>query len=139
MTVNELLRHDNTYVPLSWYEKLILGKRYKKYRKAYVKGVRGGWENAVKAMESSCHIPNNLNIPESEYRDVMSLLSALGYQFFYINNPTINEYPGAGKIHPGLNLCRNKDALDAGVVVSDEVKGQIFQLLRKNSDPRLWK
>lgn len=138
MTVEDYLKKDDTYISTSWIGNLLYGHEYRLQRRAYEEGVRKGWHNGIKSQETSYKIPHNMELPINEYKDIMSLLSAFGYQFVYTTAPIMPDNIYKGSVMPGLNICRNLDARNAGVVVSDEVRQKVFTLLKQYSDPRLW-
>ena len=70
-----------------------------------------------------------MDISSEEYNDLVSLLKAFGYTFWYVHYP---EYQG-------LRVIRDLKAIKEGLVVSDEVKQKVYQVLKENSDPRIWK
>lgn len=41
-------------------------------------------------------------------------------------------------IVPGLNICKNISAIEAGVVLSEEAKQKIIRTLKENADSRLF-
>ena len=65
----------------------------------------------------------------------MALINAFGYQFIYINP---HPYMGnTGNLVPGLNICKNIQAIKAGVVLSEEAKQKKKKTLKEYADPRL--
>ena len=81
-------------------------------------------------------VPNNVNLTDKEYREIMGLISALGYRFIYINP---NPYTGnIGNFVPGLNICKNIPAIEAGVVLSEEAKQEVIKTLKEKVGPRLF-
>ena len=81
-------------------------------------------------------VPNNANLTDKEYKEIMALISAFGYRFLYIN-----PYPYMGNARnlvPGLNICKNIPAIEAGVVLSKEAKQKVIRTLKENADPRLF-
>lgn len=153
MTPEDFLSRDNSYlvVPrINKWRNLAFWKCMKKrnqpvkmagsignQREAYEAGIKIGWEEGLHNLETSFKVPNNMNLSDKDYQDIMSLLSAFGYQFFYSCSPQLEKTP-ARHINYGLNICRNQNAIDAGVVVSNEIKQKVLQVLKENSDPRLW-
>lgn len=43
-----------------------------------------------------------------------------------------------GNLVPGLNICKNIPAIEAGVVLSEEAKQKIIRTLKENADSRLF-
>lgn len=39
---------------------------------------------------------------------------------------------------PGLNICKNISAIEAGVVLSEEAKQKVIRTLKENADPCLF-
>ena len=70
-----------------------------------------------------------MDLTIEEYNDLVSLLNAFGYICYYTGYP---EYQG-------LQVIRDLKAIQEGLIVSDEVKQKVYQVLKENSDPRLWK
>lgn len=70
-----------------------------------------------------------MDLTIEEYNDLVSLLKAFGYTFYYSSHPD----------YQGLRVRRDSRAIQEGLVVSDEVKQKVYQVLKENSDPRLWK
>lgn len=139
LTVEELLEHDISYIPESGLSTLFSKTDYTELRKAYESGVRVGWDYGRKNAIASNYIPHNEGLTEKEYKDFMCLVSAFGYQFIYIQQPSCCGGISHSMIHPGLNIIKDTNAIKAGVVIPDEVKQNIYQILKENSDSRLWK
>lgn len=80
--------------------------------------------------------PNNANLTDEEYKEIMELLSAFGYRFIYIN-----PYPymdNSRNIVPGLNIYKDMKAIKVGVVLSKEAKQKIMNTVKEYADPRLF-
>lgn len=81
-------------------------------------------------------VPNNADLTDKEYKEIVALISAFGYQFIYINpHPYMVN---TGILVPGLNICKNIHAIKAGVVLSEEAKQKIIKTLKEYADPRLF-
>ena len=74
--------------------------------------------------------------------DTMFILNALCLQFIYMN-----ELPGCirehtkyyeNNFHPGLNICKNIDAINAGLVVNSDVKNKIIEILKIHTPQQMW-
>lgn len=119
----------------------IAGKRGNQ-RESYEEGVKRGWEMAMKKLEANGNNPNPVGLSEQEVNDVRFILNALGLQFTYMNEPPacIREYAKyyENNFHPGLNICKNIDAINAGVVVNSDVKNKIIEILKKHTPQQMW-
>ena len=153
MTAEEFLKNDNSYLIVphntanilrraSWEEANSKGVDHKvagskgNQREAYEAGVKIGWQEATRTLQDSLKFPNNANLTNKEYKEIMALISAFGYQFLYINP---HPYMGnTGNVVPGLNICKNIEAIKAGVVLSEEAKQKVIKVLKKNADSRLF-
>lgn len=152
MTAEEFLKNDNSYLVVPhkttnifsrafWSEADSKGLDHKiagskgNQREAYEAGVKIGWETATRTLQASLKMPNNANLTDKEYKEIMALISAFGYQFVYIN-PL--PYGGTRNLVPGLNIYKNIDAIEAGVVLSEEDKQKVIKVLKENADPRLF-
>lgn len=81
-------------------------------------------------------VPNNANLTDKEYKEIMALINAFGYKFLYVN---LHPYMGnTGNLVPGLNICKNIPAIEAGVVLPEEAKQKIIRILKENADSRLF-
>lgn len=158
-TPEEFLKSDNSYFlvyrnilnvcsKVFWWmvgkEKIkdhIAGKRGNQ-RESYEEGVKRGWEMAMKKLEANGNNPNPVGLSEQEVNDVRFILNALGLQFTYMNEPPacIREYAKyyENNFHPGLNICKNIDAINAGVVVNSDVKNKIIEILKKHTPQQMW-
>lgn len=152
MTAEEFLKNDNSYLIIPHNTTNILSRAFWKeahnrnlnhkfagskgnQREAYEKGVKIGWQEATRILKDSLRVPNNANLTDKEYKEIMGLLSAFGYQFIYIN-PL--PYEGTRNVVPGLNICKNIEAIKAGVVLSEEAKQKVIETLKENADSRLF-
>ena len=152
MTVEEFLKNDNSYLIIPHNTTNILSRAFWKeadnknlnhkfagskgnQREAYEAGVKIGWQESTKALKDSLKMPNNANLTDKEYREIMGLLSAFGYRFIYIN-PL--PYEGTRNVVPGLNIYKNIEAIKAGVVLSEEAKQKVIETLKENADSRLF-
>ena len=152
MTVEEFLKNDNSYLIIPHNTTNILSRAFWKeadnknlnhkfagskgnQREAYEAGVKIGWQEATRALTDSLKMPNNANLTDKEYKEIMGLLSAFGYRFIYIN-PL--PYGGTRNVVPGLNICKNIEAIKAGVVLSEEVKQKVIETLKENADSCLF-
>lgn len=153
MTAEEFLKNDNSYLVIPYHTTNILSRAFWRVadnrnidhkfagtkgnqREAYETGVKIGWQEATRTLENSMRFPNNANLTDKEYKEIMGLLSAFGYRFIYINP---HPYMGNSEnIVPGLNICKNVEAIKAGVVLSEEAKQKIMNTLKEYADPRLF-
>lgn len=153
MTAEEFLKNDNSYLIVPHNTTNFLSRTFWKeadnrnlnhkfagskgnQREAYEDGVRRGWQEATKTLEHSLKVPNNANLTDKEYKEIMALINAFGYQFLYINP---HPYMGnTGNVVPGLNICKNISVIEAGVVLSEEAKQKIIRTLKENADSRLF-
>lgn len=153
MTAEEFLKNDNSYLIVPHNTTNILSKAFWReadsrginhkvagsegnQREAYEAGVRIGWQEATRTLKDSLKMPNNANLTDKEYREIMGLLSAFGYRFIYINP---HPYMGNTRnLVPGLNIYKNIEAIKAGVVLSEEAKQKVIRTLKENADPRLF-
>lgn len=153
MTAEEFLKNDNSYLIVPHNTTNILSRAFWKeaddrnlnhkvagskgnQREAYEAGVKRGWQEATRTLQESLKFPNNANLTDKEYKEIMTLISAFGYRFLYINP---HPYMGnTGNLVPGLNICKNIPAIEAGVVLSEEAKQKVMQTLKENADPRLF-
>ena len=42
------------------------------------------------------------------------------------------------KFQPGLNICKNIDAINAGVTVDSDVKQKIIEILKAHTPQQMW-
>lgn len=111
-------------------------------RESYEAGVMRGWEMAVKKLEANGNNPNPVGLSKQEVNDTMFILNALGLQFIYMNETpscirTHTPYSVNG-FHPGLNICKNIDAINAGVVVNSDVKNKIIEIIKTYTPQQMW-
>lgn len=154
MTAEEFLKNDNSYLTVPHHTTNILSRAFWKeadaknlnhkfagtkgnQREAYEAGVKIGWQEAARTLKGSLKIPNNVNLSDKEYKEIIGLINAFGYEFTYIH-----PYPYMGNarnIVPGLNICKNIAAIEAGVVLSEEAKQKVINVLKENTNPQLFK
>ena len=109
-------------------------------RESYEAGVLRGWEMAVKKLESNGNNPNPVGLSKQELNDVMFILNAFGVKFIYMNEPPScirTEYT-KNNFHPGLNICKNIDAINARVTVDSDVKQKIIEILKAHTPQKMW-
>lgn len=111
-------------------------------RESYEAGVLRGWEMAVKKLESNGNNPNPVGLSKQELNDVMFILNAFGVKFTYMNEPPScirghTEY-NENSFHPGLNICKNIDAINAGITVDSDVKQKIIEILKTHTPQQMW-
>lgn len=153
MTAEEFLKNDNSYLVVPHHTTNILSKAFWReadnrsinhtfasskgnQREAYEAGVKIGWQEANRTLKVSLKVPNNANLTDKEYKEIMALINAFGYQFLYINpHPYMAN---TGNLVPGLNICKNISAIEAGVVLSEEAKQKVIKILKENADSRLF-
>ena len=158
-TPEEFLKEDNSYllvyhnIPNAcskafWWitdkaklKDSIAGKKGNQ-RESYEAGVKRGWEMAMKKLEANGNNTNPVGLSKQEVNDTMFILNALGLQFIYMN-----ELPGCirehakyyeNNFHPGMNICKNIDAINAGVVVNSDVKNKIIEILKTHTPQQMW-
>lgn len=152
MTAEEFLKNDNSYLIIPHNTTNILSSAFWKeadnrnlnhkfagskgnQREAYENGVKIGWQEAIRTLKDSLKMPNNANLTDKEYKEIMALISAFGYRFIYINPLS---YGGTKNVVPGLNICKNIEAIKAGVVLSEEAKQKVIETLKENADSHLF-
>lgn len=153
MTAEEFLKNDNSYLVVPHHITNILSRAFWReadnrslnhtfvgskgnQREAYEAGVKIGWQESAKTLERSLKVPNNANLTDKEYKEIIALISAFGYQFLYIKSHPYMD--NIGNLVPGLNICKNIEAIKAGVVLSEEAKQKVIRILKENADPRLF-
>lgn len=157
MNATDYLEKDTSYLvdPHNTIWNLIFGKKIAKdegcstkmkgrignQREAYESGFKIGWEIGIREMERSTKFPYNMALGDKEYRDFTSLLTVFGYSLFYYSyNPT-EEFLSKKthrNYHAGLNIIKDYNAIERGCTISEEVKQQVYKILKENSDPKLW-
>lgn len=153
MTAEEFLKNDNSYLIVPHKTTNIFSKAFWEkadnknlnhkfagskgnQREAYEAGVKIGWQEATRTLNDSLKVPNNVNLTNKEYNDIIALITAFGYQFLYVNShPYMSN---TENITPGLNIRKNIEAIKAGVVLSEEDKQEIIKTLKEKADPRLF-
>lgn len=151
MTVEEFLKHDNSYLIVPHNTTSILSKCFwnraddknldhsfagtkGNQRESYEAGVKIGWEMAENNLKNSMKFPNNIDLSDKEYKEIIALICAFGYKFIYIDTTYYPCY--TGKFASGLNICKDKDAIEAGIVLSKEAKQKVMEVLKENAEPR---
>lgn len=101
-------------------------------RKAYEEGAKIGYDLAWQEFRHNLTNPNSKDLSDKEYKDLMTIISKLGYIFEYIipcrelnNNTVITKYTG-------LTVRKNIKAYENGYVVPENVKEQVVKLISKN-------
>lgn len=101
MTAEEFLKNDNSYLIVPHHTTNIFSRAFWKeaddrnlnhkfagskgnQREAYEAGVKIGWQESAKTLERSLKVPNNTNLTDKEFKEIMALISAFGYRFIYI-------------------------------------------------------
>lgn len=153
MTAEEFLKNDNSYLIVPHKTTNIFSKAFWEkadnknlnhkfagskgnQREAYEAGVKIGWQEATRTLNDSLKIPNNVNLTDKEYNDIIALITAFGYQFLYVNpHPYMSN---TGNIIPGLNIRKNIEAIKAGVVLSEEDKQEVIKTLKEKANPCLF-
>lgn len=72
-----------------------------------------------------------IELTEQEYKDFMLLLSAFGYQITYVKPPDYADMSNS-TLRPGLNIIRDIKAIKAGMVIADDIKQKIYQIIKEN-------
>lgn len=103
---------------------------------AYERGVKIGWETGVEEMKRSAKFPYNMALGDKEYQDFMSLLTVFGYRF--IHCPYTPAKETSGNFHPGLNIVKDYKAIKMVYTISENVKQQVYKILKENSNSELW-
>lgn len=110
-------------------------------RESYESGFKIGWEIGVMEMKKSTTFPYNMALRDKEYQDFISLLTVFGYRFIYCPYNPVEELLPKGthrSFHPGLNIVKDHKAIEMGYTISENVKQQVYKILKENSDSRLW-
>lgn len=110
-------------------------------REAYESGFKIGWETGVKEMKRSTKFPYNMALGDKEYQDFISLLTVFGYRFIYCPYNPAEEFLHKGthrNFHSGLNIVKDYKAIEMGYTISENVKQQVYKILKENSNSRLW-
>ena len=158
-TPEEFLKEDNSYLLVYrnipnvcskafWWmvdkaklKDSIAGKKGNQ-RESYEAGVKIGWELAMRKQETNGNNPNPVGLSKQEYKDIIFILNALGIQFTYMTEPSIfvreNVKYYENSFHPGLNICKNIDAINAGIAVNSDVKNRILEILKTHTPQYMW-
>ena len=158
MNATEYLEKDNSYLVVprnSIWRSIAFWKRAKEkghptkmagsignQREAYEYGFKLGWETGINEIKRSTKFPYNRTLEDKEYHDFLSLLMVFGYKMFYIQYDPIQESlskEAHNSYHAGLNIIKDYNAIERGCTISEEVKQQVYKILKENSDPRLWR
>ena len=111
-------------------------------RESYEAGVKIGWELAMRKQETNGNNPNPVGLSKQEYKDIIFILNALGIQFTYMTEPSIfaieNVKYSENSFHPGLNICKNIGAINAGIAVNSDVKNRILEILKTHTPQYMW-
>lgn len=152
MNATEYLEKDNSYLVVprnSIWRNLKFWKQAKikngptemagsigNQREAYESGVKIGWETGVEEMRRFTKFPYNMTLGDKEYQDFMSLLTVFGYRFIYCPYTPAKET--SRNFHPGLNIVKDYKAIKMGYTISENVKQQVYKILKENSNSELW-
>lgn len=157
MNKTEYLEKDNSYLVVprnSIWRNIAFWKRAKdkglptkiagsigNQREAYESGFKIGWETGIEEMKRSTKFPYNMTLGDKEYHDFISLLVVFGYRISYCPYNPIEEFlpkETRRNYHAGLNITKDYKAIERGCTISEEVKQQVYKILKENSDPNLW-
>lgn len=105
-------------------------------REAYESGFKLGLETGVKEMKRSTKFPYNMALGDKEYQDFMSLLTVFDYRFIYCPYTPAKET--SRNFHPGLNIVKDYKAIKMGYTISENVKQQVYKILKENSNSESW-
>ena len=158
-TPEEFLKEDNSYLRVNhkitnvfskafcfWYhtdtKNLEHSPSKGNQRESYEAGVKIGWELAMRKQETNGNNPNPVGLSKQEYKDILFILNALGIQFTYMTEPSIfireNVKYSENSFHPGLNICKNIDAINTGITVNSDVKNRILEILKTHTPQYMW-
>ena len=156
-TPEEFLKEDNSYLHVNhkitnvfskafWYHTDTKNLEHSgskgNQRESYEAGVKIGWELAMRKQETNGNNPNPVGLSKQEYKDIIFILNALGIQFTYMTEPSIfvreNVKYSENSFHPGLNICKNIDAINAGIAVNSDVKNRILEILKTHTPQYMW-
>lgn len=108
-------------------------------RESYEAGVKIGWNMAMQKIETNGNSPNPVGFSKQERNEIMFILNALGVSFTYMVEPPLplywRESPkySENSFHPGLNMCKNIDAIESGVTINSDVKNKIIEILKMHT------
>ena len=158
-TPEEFLKEDNSYLLVNhktsnvcskafWFHSDKNGLKHSfagtkgNQRESYEAGVKIGWELAMRKQETNGNNPNPVGLSRKELNEIMFILNALGIQFTYMTEPSIfvreNVKYSENSFHPGLNICKNIDAISAGITVNSDVKNRILEILKTYTPQYMW-
>ena len=96
----------------------------------------------MRKQATNANNPNPVGLSKQESTDIIFILNALGIQFTYMTEPSIfvreNVKYSENSFHPGLNICKNIDAINAGVTVNSDVKHKIIEILKTHTPQQMW-
>ena len=111
-------------------------------RESYEAGVKIGWELAMRKQETNGSNPNPVGLSRKELNEIMFILNALGIQFIYMLEPPsyVREHTpySVNGFQPGLNICKNIDAINAGVTVNSDIKNKIIEIIKTYTPQYMW-
>lgn len=148
MGIEEFLKRDTSYkvqpIPKSrgFFDSIVRGalilseakkeKENRCKRKAYEEGAKIGYDLAWQEFRCNLTNPNSIDLNDKEYKDLMTIITRLGYMFEYIipnqkldNGTAITKYAG-------LTVRKNIKAYENGYVVPENIKEQVVKLISKN-------
>lgn len=138
LNIEDFLEKDTSYKPQhmpksrGFFDSLVNALFYKaptekdiENRKAYETGVKIGFQIAQQEFVKNLTHPENKDLSEEEYNEILTIIAKLGYRFDYYNPSLYVHNPK----HTGLIVRKNIEAYDAGIVVSDRIRKQIVRLV----------
>lgn len=158
-TPEEFLKEDNSYLLVNhktsnvcskafWFHSDKNGLKHSfagtkgNQRESYETGVKIGWELSMRKQETNGSNPNPVGFSKQESNEIMFILNALGIQFTYMMEPPIfaREHVkySENSFHPGLNICKNIDAINAGVTVNSDIKNKIIEIIKTHTPQYMW-
>ncbi len=108
-------------------------------RESYKAGVKIGWNEAMRKLETNGNNPNPVGFSKQERNEIMFILNALGVSFTYMTEPPLplswRESPkySENSFHPGLNVCKNIEAIESGATVNSDVKNKIIEIIKMHT------
>lgn len=158
-TPEEFLKEDNSYLLVNhktsnvcskafWFHSDKNGLKHSfagtkgNQRESYEAGVKCGWELAMQKQQINGNNPNPVGLSRQELNEIMFILNALGIQFTYMLEPPsyIREHTpySVNGFQPGLNICKNIDAINAGVTVNSDIKHKIIEIIKTHTPQCMW-
>lgn len=148
MGIEEFLKRDTSYkaqpIPKSrgfltvlfvghlYFQKQKKEEENRGKRKAYEEGAKIGYDLAWQEFRHNLTNPNSIDLNAKEYKDLMTIITRLGYMFEYIipsqeldNGTAITKYTG-------LTVRKNIKAYENGYVIPENIKEQVVKLISKN-------